>query len=132
MSLWPFENPGDEGLERLRERYAKTLNADVLRQEIARASASGDMDPIDVAEISSRPLGIKKDRFLVLVDVTSPDGRLELVAKGYCDERARRVIENHRLLWNAGLGDLSAPVRTSRPWGVLEALGVTLTERLPG
>jgi hypothetical protein len=132
MSLWPFENPGDEGLERLRERYAKTLNADVLRREIAHASASGDMDPIEVAEVSSRPLGIKKDRFLVLVDVDSPDGRLELVAKGYCDERARRVIENHRLLWNAGLGDHSAPVRTSRPWGLLERLGVTLSERLPG
>ena len=132
MSLWPFENPDDERIERLRERYAKALNADFLRTEMARASACGDLDPIDVTVANARPLGIKKDRFIVLVDAESAEGRLELVAKGYCDERARHVIENHRLLWNAGLGDLSAPVRTSRPWGVLEALGVTLTERLPG
>jgi hypothetical protein len=132
MSLWPFQLPGDDGLERLRERYAKTLNANVLREEIARASKCGDLDPVEVAAVHSRPLGIKKDRFLVLVDVETPDGRLELVAKGYCDDRARRVIDNHRLLWVAGLGGSSAPVRTSRPLGVLGGLGVTLSERLPG
>jgi hypothetical protein len=132
MSLWPFERPGDEGLERLRERYAKTLNPDLLRAEMIAASTAGDMDPIDVAAVSPRPLGIKKDRFLVLVDVESDAGPIELVAKGYWDDRARHVMENHRLLWGGGLGDLSAPVRTSRPWGVLEGLGVALTERLPG
>jgi Phosphotransferase enzyme family len=132
MSLWPFRRPGDEGLERLRERYAKTLNADLLREEMSGATASGDMDPLDVASVRPRPLGIKKDRFIVLVDVESGGRQIQLVAKGYSDGRARRMIENHRLLWNGGLGDTSAPVRTSRPWGVLEGLGVTLSERLRG
>jgi hypothetical protein len=132
MSLWPSKRAGEADRERLRERYAKALNADVLREEMVRARACGDMEPIEVKHVSARPLRFKKNRFLVLVDVESAEGRLELVAKGYWDDRARRVIENHRALWNAGLGDLSAPVRTSRPWGVLERLGVTLTERLPG
>jgi Phosphotransferase enzyme family len=132
VTLWLSKRAGQEELVRLRERYAKTLDAHVLREEIARASACGDLDPIEVSAMSARPLRFKKNRFLVLVDVDSSEGRLELVAKGYWDDRARRVLENHRRVWNAGLGDSSAPVRTSRPWGVLERLGVTLTERLPG
>jgi hypothetical protein len=132
MSLWHSNPPDDEGLERLNRRYANVLDPDVLRAEMLRASAADDLDPVDVVAIRPRPLRFKKNRFLVLVDVDTPDGRLELVAKGYWDDRARRVFENHRLLWNAGLGDRSAPTRTSRPFGVLERLGATLTERLPG
>jgi hypothetical protein len=132
MSLWHSSAPDDEGLKRLHRRYAKVLDADVLREEMAHASACGDLDPIEVAAVHPRPLRFKKNRFVVLVDVDSAQGRLELVAKGYWDDRARGILDNHRLLWGAGLGDPSAPVRTSRPWGVLERLGTTLTERLPG
>jgi hypothetical protein len=132
MSLWHSNEPDNEELERLNRRYANVLDPDVLRAEMLRASAAGDLDPVDVVAIRPRPLRFKKNRFLVNVDVDTPHGRLELVAKGYWDDRARHVLHNHWLLWNAGLGDRSAPTRTSRPFGVLEGLGATLTERLPG
>ncbi|HEY3190070.1 MAG TPA: hypothetical protein VGJ70_21440, partial [Solirubrobacteraceae bacterium] len=132
MSLWPPPRPGDRGAERARERYGRALDPALLRREIERAVAAGEVDELAIERLETRPLGIKKDRFIVCVDVDDArHGRLELIAKGYHDDRARGVARNHRLLWESGLGGGGA-VRTSRPWGVVESLGVTLSERLPG
>jgi hypothetical protein len=132
VSLWPPPRPGDKGAERARERYARTLDPVLLRDAIERAVAAGEVDELSIDRLETRPLGIKKDRFITCVDIDDARrGRLELVAKGYHDDRAVRVAHNHRALWEGGLGG-DATVRTSRPWGVVASLGVALSERLPG
>ena len=132
MSLWPPPPLGGECAERLRERYARTLDPALLRAEIDRAVQAGDVDPLAIDRLGTRQVDLKQDRFIVFVDIDDRRrGRVELVAKGYNDDRARRIAHNHRLLWDGGLGDGGA-VRTSRPWGVVASLGIALSERLPG
>ena len=132
MSLWPPPRPGDEGAERLRKRYARTLDPALLRAEIDAAVAAGEVDDLAFDRLETRPVGMKWDRFVVFVDIDDRRrGRVELVAKGYQDDRVRRIAHNHRQLWESGLGDGGA-VRTSRPWGVVASLGIALSERLPG
>ena len=132
MSLWPPPRLGDDGAERLRRRYAQTLDPALLRLELDAAVAAGDVDDLAIDRLWTRPVGMKWDRFIVFVGIDDRcRGRIELVAKGYQDHRARRVARNHQLLWTGGLGD-GGVVRTSRPWGVVESLGIALSERLPG
>jgi hypothetical protein len=132
MSLWPPPRLAGESADRLRERHARTLDPALLRAEIDRAVEAGQVDPLAIDRLDTRPVDIKQDRFIVFVDID--DGRsdrVELVAKGYDDDRGGRIAHNHRLLWDGGLGDGGA-VRTSRPWGVVASLGIALSERLPG
>jgi hypothetical protein len=132
MSLWPPPRLGDEDAERLRDRYARTLDPALLRAEIDAAVAAGEVDDLAIDRLETRPVGIKWDRFIAFVDIEDRRrGRVELVAKGYQDDRGRRVAHNHRLLWEGGLGDGGA-VRTSRPWGAVASLGIVVSERLPG
>jgi hypothetical protein len=132
MSLWPPPRLADEGAERLRNRYSRTLDPALLRAEIDAAVAAGEIDDLAIDRLETRPMGIKWDRFVVFVDIDDRRrGRVELVAKGYQDDRGGRVAHNHRLLWDGGLGDGGA-VRTSRPWGVVASLGIAVSERLPG
>lgn len=132
MSLWPPPRLGDEGAQRLRKRYARTLDPALLRAEIDAAVVAGEVDDLAIDRLETRPVGIKWDRFVVFVDIDDRRrGRVELVAKGYQDDRVRRVAHNHRLLWDGGLGDGGA-VRTSCPWGVVASLGIAVSERLPG
>jgi hypothetical protein len=132
MSLWPPPRFAGEGAELLRERHARTLDPALLRAEIDRAVDAGQIDPLAIDRLETRPVDLKHDRFVVFVDIDDARrGRVELVAKGYHDDRGRRIAHNHRLLWDGGLGD-GAAVRTSRPWGVVASLGIALSERLPG
>lgn len=134
MSLWPYIRPGDAGTQRLHERLARTLDPKALRDEIRAATALGDAESDVPSQIlSAEPLAIKKDRFIVLVKAADDRGqRLQFIAKGYWDEeRAVRVLGNHRRLWSGGLGE-GDQIRTSRPLGLLAPLGVVLSERLPG
>ena len=132
MSLWPPPRLGDDGTDRLRTRYARTLDPAVLRAELDAAVAAGEVDDLAIDRLETRPVGIKWDRFVVFVDIEDRRrGHVALVAKGYQDDRGREVAHNHRLLWEGGLGDGGA-VRTSRPWGVVASLGIAVSERLPG
>jgi hypothetical protein len=132
MSLWPPPRFADQGAELLRERHARTLEPALLRAEIDRAVDAGQVDALAIDRLETRPVDLKQDRFVVFVDIDDARrGRIELVAKGYHDDRGHRIAHNHRLLWHGGLGDGGA-VRTSRPWGVVASLGVALSERLPG
>jgi Phosphotransferase enzyme family len=132
MSLWPPPRLAGERAERLRERHARTLDPAQLRAEIDGAVDAGHVDHLAIDRLETRPVDIKPDRFVVFVDIDDGRrGRVELVAKGYDDDRGRRIAHNHRLLWDGGLGD-GADVRTSRPWGVVASLGIALSERLPG
>jgi hypothetical protein len=130
MSLSLSKRPGEADLERLREHYAKTLAADVLREE-SPGGRRWRHGPDRGDGHRAAPLRFKKNSFFVLVDVDSPEA-----ARARCQGlpgRARppgarepsAALQRGALRW---LG----PVRTSRPLGVLERLGVTLTERLPG
>jgi hypothetical protein len=132
VGLWPYLRPGDEGDARLYERYARTLDPAALAEEIATAIAEQQLDEFDFDELDVKPLTIKQDRFLVLIDARAHNGAtLPLIAKGYWDDRGRRVLANHRALWDAGLRS-PADVRTPRPLGYLPELGALLCERLPG
>lgn len=134
MSLWPYVRPGDDGTQRLHERLAKTLDAAVLGEQILVAIRAGDAEADTPSRaLTAQPLAVRKDRFIVLVQGAGDDARQRrFIAKGYWDaERAARVLENHRRLWAGGLGD-GGEIRTSRPLGLLAALGVVLSEHLPG
>jgi len=119
----------------MHERCVRALNPEALRNEIRAAIGAGELDPaFPSGGLAASPVAIKKDRFTVYVEAADADGqRLEVVAKGYWDdERAARVLANHRRLWETDLGRGEGTIRTSRPYGLLAPLGVTLTERVPG
>lgn len=131
MSLWPYQRPGEASRARLASRFERTLDALVLHEELARATAAGALDDLRLDAVSATSLDFKKDRFIVLVEGGLPGGgAVRLIAKGYADDRAPLVHANHLALWRAGLAD--PPIRTSRPYGTVPALGLTITEHLPG
>lgn len=134
MSLWPYIRPGDAGSEQMQDCCARTLDPDALRGEIRAAIALGELDDaVPSDRLVIRPLAIKKDRFIVGLQAADHRSRLQLIAKGYvAADRAARVLANHRRLWETGLGDSTAAVRTSRPFGLISSLSVMLMEALPG
>ncbi len=93
---------------------------------------AGKLEPFDAERIRPHPIKLEGRRFVVMVDVSRrPRRSVRLVIKGYWDDRAGQVYENHRRLWDSGLGTERA-IRTARPWGVLDGLGAIVMERLPG
>jgi hypothetical protein len=113
MSLSLSKRPGEADLERLREHYAKTLAADVLREE-SPGGRRWRHGPDRGDGHRAAPLRFKKNSFFVLVDVDSPEAA-RARCQGLPGGRARQVLENHRLLCNAGLCDGSAPSARAGP-----------------
>ena len=131
MSLWRHRGPDAEAVERLRRRHARTLNGGELAAALSRLAADAGVPPIDPASVVAQPLILRRDRFIVIVDARSAAGPVALIAKGYTDERAAQAFANHRALWDAGLG-ADRDVDIGRPWGVIDSLGLVVTERFPG
>jgi hypothetical protein len=122
-----------DGVRRIAERWNRALDASTLRAEMKRAMEEGKLEPLNVARIQPKPVKLEGSRFVLSVRV---GGRLghpssRLVVKGFGDDRAGRIFENHRKLWNTGLGSEEG-IRTAKPLGVLDRLGAIVMECLPG
>lgn len=132
MSPFSPGSPQRDDLRRISKRWARALDAAKLRAAMRRAIEEGKLEPLDIDGIQPQPVKLARSRFVVSVGV---GGRLRrpirLVVKGYWDDRAGRIFENHRKLWDTGRGNEEG-IRTSKPWGVLEGLGAIVMEWLPG
>jgi len=121
-----------DDVARIAERWNRAMDASSLRAEMKRAMEEGKLEPLNVARIQPRPVKLEASRFVLSVGV---GGRLRrpmrLVVKGYGDDRAGRIFENHRKLWNAGLGS-DGGIHTAKPLGVLDGLGAIVMEWAPG
>jgi Phosphotransferase enzyme family len=132
MSPVPQGSSQRDGVRRNAERWNRALDASTLRAEMKRAMERGKLEPLNVARIQPQPVKLEGSRFVVSVRV---GGRLRrttrLVVKGFGDDRAGQIFENHRKLWNEGLGS-EGGIRTAKPLGVLDGLGAIVMEWLPG
>ncbi|HEY3019742.1 MAG TPA: hypothetical protein VGJ32_06095, partial [Solirubrobacteraceae bacterium] len=126
MTLWRHRAPDAEAVERLRARHARTLEGGELAAGLSRLAAEAGLARVEAASVVAEPLVLRRARFIVAVDAVTASGPVALIAKGYADDRAGRAYENHRALWEAGLRS------AGRPWGVIDSLGVLVTDRLPG
>ncbi|MFM2106057.1 MAG: hypothetical protein RL338_1089 [Chloroflexota bacterium] len=130
MSLWPYVRPGTTGRELLAWRLERASAPGTLWSALV---ADGVMLPLEPATLAIRQLALRKDRFVLLLEGAAPDGAVaRFIAKGYADDRAGRLDGNHRLLWEGGLGDRAATVRTNEPIAVSPSLGLAISEWLPG
>lgn len=132
--MGPWEHPAapPEGVLRLSERWTRALDESTLRSEMLRAIRRGELEPLDVTRIRPTPIKLESRRFVISVKAGPRLGRSRrVVVKGYWDDRARHVLENHRKLWDHGMGE-DGDVGTARPLGLLDGLGAMAMEHLPG
>ena len=122
MSLWPQHRYDAEAAARLRARHAAATDPATLAAELGALLG----ERVEAASISTETVAQRRWRFVIYVDARSDGGPpLSLVVKGYAHQRAGPVFANHVAL-------LAGGVDTSRAFGVSEALGAIVTERLAG
>ena len=104
MSPFSPGSPQRDDLRRISKRWARALDAATLRAAMRRAIEEGKLEPLDIDGIQPQPVKLARSRFVVSVGVGRLRRPIRLVVKGYWDDRAGRIFENHRKLWDTGRG----------------------------